>query len=109
MSLSRRMRAETMRSIAFGSIGAGFTAIGSSYSHPISKIFINNVTDADLIFSHDGTNNHFYLPTEGMLVLDISYDGADRVFFSQGESLYVKQSGVPSTGGVYVTVYYIEE
>ena len=98
-----------MRSIAFGAIGAGFTAIGAAYSHPISKIFINNVTDADLIFSHDGITNHFYLPTEGMLVLDITYDGADRVFFSQGEKLYVKQSGVPSTGGVYVTTYYIEE
>lgn len=109
MSRTRRLRCETMRSLAFGSIGASFTIIGSAYQHPISKIFIQNMTDVDLIFSHDGTNNSFMLATEGMYVLDISFDGSNSVSFPLGDALYVKQLGVPSTGAVYVTTYYVEE
>lgn len=109
MSRTRRFRSETMRSIAFGSIGASYTIIGSAFNHPVSKLFIQNLTDVDLLFSHDGTNNSFLLPTEGMYVLDITFDGNNSVSIPQGDALYVKQSGVPSTGGVYLTVYYIEE
>ena len=109
MSRSRRLRAETIKTLAFGSIAAGFTAIGTAFSNPVSKMYLTNLTDANLSFSHDGVNTHFILPKEGMLVYDISYDSLETTFFSQGESLYVKQLQVPSAGSVYLTVYYIED
>jgi len=109
MSRSRRLRAETMRTKAFGAVGAGYTAIGTAFANPVSKMYLTNLTDANLTFSHDGVNDHFVLPKEGLLVYDISYDSSETTYFSQGESLYVKQLAVPSVGSVYLTVYYIED
>ena len=109
MSKSRRLKSEVIRILAFGAIGAGYNSIGVPFANPVSKMYLTNLTDANLLFSHDGVNNNFVLPTEGMLVYDISYDSLETTFFAQGESLYVKQLAVPSTGSVYLTVYYIED
>lgn len=109
MSRSRRLNAEEVRRIAFSGIGAGFTKIGASYSHPISKIVITNSTDVSLAFSHDGVITHIDIPTEGTFVLDINYNSSTSVSFPLGDALYVKQDGVPSVGKVSFSAYYIED
>lgn len=109
MSKSRRIKAEELRRIAFGAIGAGFAKIGANYSHPISKLVITNSTDVGLTFSHDGVISHIDIPTEGTFVLDIDYNSDTSVSLPQGDALYVKQDGVPSVGKVSFSTYYIED
>lgn len=105
MAISR-FRAEDLKSIAFGSIGASYAAIGSAYEYPISKFYISNLTDALLVFSFNGSDDHFILPSEGFLVLDITMDPGSPDYLKKGDSIYVKRVGTPTTGSVYLTTFY---
>ena len=108
MSLAIRMRPEAIRSLAFGSIAAGYMGVGTAITHPARIIVIQNFTDAILLFSFDGIDDHFVFPSNGQLVLDISSNKTIETgfFLAEGDRLYVKRSGVPSSGSVYFSVLY---
>ena len=99
---------EPIRSRAAGDIDAGYQAIGTALTQPIRILVVNNLTDESLLFSTNGTDDHFVLPANGFLLLDISSDNTpEQAFFiSKGTIFYVKQLGVATTGSVYVTAVY---
>jgi len=103
-----RLVPESVRSLAFGSIGAGYTGIGTSITNPVRILHIQNLTDAELMFSYDGVNDHFPLPTNGFLLLDITANKSREqgYYLAEGTRIYVKEVGTPTTGNVYVCVYY---
>ena len=107
MGQAVRLQAETLRSLAFGSIGAAYTAIGTATSLPAHLIQVQNLTDAVLLFSIDGVNDHFVLPASGFILLDITTNKTETqgFFLKQGTTFYVKESGTPTTGSVYVSVF----
>jgi len=107
-SSSIRLRAETCRSLAFGSIVAGYTAIGTAMSNPIRMFLIQNLTNAIVWFSFDGVNDHFPLGATSYMLLDISTNKTqDSGFFmAEGDRLYVKRLEIPTSGSVYLTVFY---
>jgi hypothetical protein len=108
MPYGTRMVMEPVRSLAFGAIGAGYAAVGTALSNPVRMVFIQNLTNASLMFSIDGINDHFPLAANGFLLLDISSDKTfeGSFFMSKGTVLSVKQIGVPATGSVYFSVFY---
>ena len=108
MSLAIRFKPETCRTLAHGSIGAGYTAIGSAMSHPIRIFYLQNHTDALLMFSFDGTNDHLPLSAGGYIVIDITANKSlDTGFYlAEGDTVYVKQIGAPTAGSVYLSVFY---
>lgn len=106
---SIRFRAEPVRSLAAGSISGTYMGVGTSVSHPVRQFFIQNLTDVTLMFSLDGTNDHFPLPSNGFFLNDIMSNKStigSGLFFSEGDRLYVKEIGVPTTGSVYFSVFY---
>jgi hypothetical protein len=107
-SNSVRMRPETLRSLGFGSMGASYVAIGTPFAHPIRLLQIQNLTDATLLFSFDGVNDHVIIPASVGLVYDITTNKSrdQGWYISQGTTLYVKNSGTPTSGSVYVTAFY---
>jgi hypothetical protein len=109
MSLAIRLYPEPLRSLPFGSIGVGYTIIGTALTHPSRVFEILNLTDATVLFSLDGINDHFILPTQGFILIDCTANKtADMAgaFIAQNTSVYAKQSGVPTSGAVYVTTLY---
>lgn len=108
MSRSIRLVPETARTLAFGAIAAGYMGIGTSFSKPIRILMIQNMTDASLMFSFDGINDHLPLPRDGYMLLDVATNKAkeDGLFISEGTRLYVKRIGIPTVGAVYVTTFY---
>jgi hypothetical protein len=108
-ALSIRFRAEPVRSLAFGSIAAGYTGVGTAVDHPIRQFIVQNLTDETVMFSFDGVDDHFPLPAGGLFIDDISSNqshSAQGWFLAQDTRLYVKQLGVPTTGAVYFSVFY---
>lgn len=105
-----RIVPETLRSSAFGAIGAGYTAIGTPFAHPIRTILIQNLTDANLLYSFDGINDHLILPTSGFFLYDVmaNRSGEDRgaAYLAYATTVYVKQSGLPTSGAAYVSVFF---
>lgn len=107
--ISIRYQAEPLRSLAFGSIGAGYTGVGTAVSHPVLQFLLQNYTDALLTFSLNGVDDHFVLAAGSQWIDDISSNKslqAQGLFMAQGTRLYVKQNGVPTSGSVYFTVFY---
>jgi hypothetical protein len=103
----KQFRSEEERSLAFGSIVAGYTIIGTAFDHPLTKIYIYNDTDARLTFSFQGsTEDHITLPTKGFILLDINSSTVDNVFLKNSSALYVKRDETPTSGSVYVTGFY---
>jgi hypothetical protein len=105
-SLAIRMKAETLRSLAFGSISGTYAGIGTALANPARIIHITNTTDVLLTYSLDGVNDHFIVPTNSFLLLDITTNQAQTLgcFLSQGDRLYVK--GAPTLGSTYLSVFY---
>ena len=99
-------RAEGLRELAFGSIGASYAAIGTPFTRPISKIYIFNNTDADLKFSFKAPDDHFVLPSLGFIVYDVSTESVNDAYISIGTQMAVKRLETPTTGSVYVSASY---
>ena len=108
MSLDIKLQPETLRSLAFGSIGAAYAGIGTALDEPSRMLIIQNLTDAALLFSFDGVNDHLILNTEVSLVMDVTTNksSVQGLYFSAGTRIYVKRSGVPTSGSVYVSSFY---
>lgn len=109
MTLAIRLLAEPVRTLAAASIGAAYMGIGTGLDNPSRIIFVQNLTDATVMFSLDGITDHFPLPTGGFLLLDVTTNRtlSQGCFISQGQRLYVKEEGTgPTTGSVYVSSFY---
>lgn len=108
MNYKKRVTPEAMRSLAHGSIGAGYTAIGSATDYASFLLIINNYTDAQLTFSLDGITDHFELAAGNSLTIDITANTSHKMdmYLAANTIVYVKQSGAPSSGSVYVSSMY---
>lgn len=110
-ALALRLNFEPIRTLAFGAIGGAYMGIGTPIDHPARQIKVDNLTDAELLFSINGIDDHFILPANGFLILDITTNqslvGAG-FYLGQGSRLYVKQSEVPTQGAVYFSVIYAD-
>ena len=109
MSTAIKLNYEPIRSLGFGSIVAGYTAIGTALVKPAVIFSIQNLTDKQLMFSFDGVNDHFTLSPNGVYNVDCNANKSDRsgaLYLPEGTIIYVKRVGTPTTGAVYVTVGY---
>jgi hypothetical protein len=107
--MSVRLGAEELRSIASGTIGASYMGVGTVFSHPIRLVHLTNNTDTSLLISLDGITDHFFIPSSGFLLLDITANKTRESgwYIAEGQRFYVKQeSGAPSSGSFYVTALY---
>ena len=103
------MKAEPLRTIAFGSIGGSYAAVGTPFEHPSHIIHIQNNTDQEILISFDGVDDHEFLAEGSFVLLDISANmtRSEGFFFPKGMTVYVKEANAgPSIGNVYVSTYY---
>lgn len=108
MAYGIQLRADAQRSIAFGSIGASYAAIGSQFPQAMRILKVDNLTDALLQFSFTGNTDHFVVPAGSFLLVDVCTNEVQTAgfFISVGTILYVKTIGTPTSGSVYVTTIY---
>jgi hypothetical protein len=111
-NLSVKLWPETIRSETAANIHAAtpnYIAIGTPFDNPCKIFFIQNGTDADLMFSLDGVNDHFALLFGTFLLLDVTTNRADvsgALNIPAGTTIYVKEIGAPTTGSVYLSTFY---
>src|SRR3990167_8225018 len=91
---------EAERSLAAGSIGAGYTNIETVTLHPARIAILQNLTNQTVTFSNGG------------VVLDLTANTGNSIndhgdFLGMGIQFKVKHIGVaPTTGSVYVSLLY---
>jgi len=108
-SLAIRLLAEPLRSLAFGSVSGSYMGVGTAFEHPIRLLYIQNLTDVAVLFSLDGINDHWILPTQGYMIIDITANKTREQgwYIAEGTRIYVRDlAGAPTLGAVYVTVFY---
>lgn len=107
-ALAIRLMPEPVRSLDFSSISGAYMGIGTPIDHAARIVFIQNLTDATLMFSLDGVNDHFPLPASSFLLLDVTANKtvSQGFYIGEGTRFYVEELDVPSMGSVYVTVFY---
>lgn len=108
-ALSIRLLAEPLRTLAFGAIGPVYMGIGTALDNPCRILNIQNQTDVSILFSLDGVDDHFLLPANGFILLDVSSNEVHNGgwFISQGQRFYAKSNGfLPTSGAVYLSAFY---
>ena len=104
-----RIMLEPVRSLGFGAISGAYMGVGTPISNAARQFFIQNLTDETLMFSFDGVNDHFPLPSFGFLLDDITSNktSLQGFYLAEGTRLYVRELSVaPASGSVYFTVFY---
>ena len=110
-NVALRIMPEVIRSLAFGSTGASYVAIGDALEHPSRILIINNLTNATMMFSFDGINDHIALSGPGSFTFDVSANSAKNsgAYIAQGTTIYTKRVGTPSSGSVYIMSFYASD
>ena len=108
--LASRMAYEPERSLAFGSIGAGYALLGAKFTHPIRILVLQNGTNVAVTFSLDGSTDLITLQSGIHIVLDITAARTNDpagLTAPIGQGVYVKQTvGAPGSGSVYASAIY---
>lgn len=109
-NLCTRLQFEPLRSLGFASIGGAYTQIGVASVHSSRVIYLQNLTDANVMISFDPTiGDTLPLAANGFFLLDITSNQAGINGFHQGKDVafWVKTLGAaPTSGSVYVTTFF---
>lgn len=108
MESGSKLRAEALRSLAFGSILSSYVSIGTPINEPSRMMIIQNFTDADLLFSFTGHTDHLPIKANSSIIFDATTNKTNNAdyFFSAKTHVHVKRIGTPTTGSVYVSTLY---
>ena len=109
MAYGRRVSFEPVREMAFGSIGASYTAFTPVTTHYGRIVAIENTTDVDVYISVDGSTNALRIASGSGQVFDLCANEVpdDGFFFSEQTTFYCKAvSTSPSKGAVWIEYIY---
>ncbi len=107
----QRVRFEDLRTVAFGSVTSGYTAVGTPTEHPVRLICFTNTTDKVILFSLDGVNDMIVVPNGSFKLLDLTANKTSNdsiLAISANTTIYAKYAAAPGSGAIYVEVLYGE-
>lgn len=99
---------ETLRTVAFGGIGAAYSELGDPFDNAIRLISFKNFTNETLTFSFDGVNDHEILLENSAIILDLTSNSSNHFFpvIRAGTQIWVKATGaLPASGAAYMSAY----
>jgi hypothetical protein len=109
---TNQAKVDTLRSLANGSIGATYTAVGPPFGFQARIICFTNTTNEDVMFSMNGTTDQLIVPAGSFKLFDITMNhrpvNMDDFCFAIGTQWYVKYVSAPSSGSVYIEVVYAQ-
>lgn len=108
MAIGIDLHCDPLRTLAAGSIVAGYTPIGTPFTRTGRILLVQNFTNEALMFSFDGVNDHFPLQKNSSFIIDVTSNqwGTNGYSLAIGTHMNVKRIGVATTGSVYVTLFY---
>lgn len=103
-------RYDNLRLLDYSSITSSYVGVGSSFSHPVRQLHIDNFTDQNLLVSFNGVDDKTVVHSQATKIIDIGTNRIDPVGQLEqpiGDRVYVKREAfAPTFGVVYVTVIY---
>ena len=111
MAYGTRAAFEAVREVAFGSVGATYSALGAAVGDHARLVRFVNTGNAEVYISLDGATNHIRLAAGSFFLIDLSSNKVrdDGLFISVGTVFYVKYvTGALGSGDVWCEVMYAE-
>lgn len=109
---TNRAQVDAIRTLAYGSVGATYTAVGGPFQYQARIICFTNTTNEDVLFSMDGSTDQLIVPAGSFKLFDVTMNhrpvNMDDFCFSIGTQWYVKYVASPSSGSVYIEVVYAQ-
>ena len=106
MSYSQVAIADVMRSALAANINAAYAAVGTPFLHYIRIMYMDNLTNQNVVISFDGINDNFILPPSGFKTVDFTANEVSsyKGFFPPVNlQVYAKYTSVqPTTGSLYI-------
>lgn len=115
MQVGIRLQAEPVRETGHAAIGPNYVAmdIPNPISNPVRILLIQNFTNEDVMISMQWPDDHFPIPQGGFLLLDVTSNRSDLgggYYIAEGTRFYVRElTAHPTTGSVYLSVFYASE
>ena len=107
-----KAQVDGIRTLAFGSIGATYTAVGTSFAFQARIICFTNTTNQNVFFSMDGVTDQLIVTANSFKLLDVTVNhrpiNQDDFCFAIGTQWYVRYAAAPSSGAVYIEVVYAQ-
>ena len=112
MGFTSKAQVDVLRTLAFGAIGATFTAVGTPLAFQARIICFTNTTTEDVIFSMDGVTDQLIVPAGSFKLFDITTNhkpvNQDDFVFAIGTQWYVRYAVAPASGAIYLEVVYAQ-
>jgi len=99
---------DILRQVAYSSLNASLTALGTPLSVNARIVRFTNTTDKDVYVSTDGINNMLRIATGGFLLLDLETNrsATGDNLIPLGTQFYVAYVAAPSSGEFWIEVVY---
>jgi hypothetical protein len=112
MAYFQKLQPQALQSVAFGSVGASYSTLGTA-TNDIRLVKIVNYTDQPVFISWngDGSTNNDFIPEKGFALYDVTSNRVqdDGCFVGNGTVFSVKRAGsAPSLGSVYLVLLYTQ-
>lgn len=110
MAYGTRAAFEAVKEIAFGSVGAAYTAVGTAIADHARLVRIVNNMDTQMYISTDGATDMIRMAAGSFFIMDLSSNKVrdDGLFLPVGTQFYVKQVVAPSSGNLWIEVLYAQ-
>lgn len=110
MAYGTRAAFEAVREIAFGSVGANYTTVGSPIADHARLVRIVNTMNTEMYVSTDGSKNRIRMAAGSFFIMDLSSNKVrnDGLFLPLGTQFYVKQVTAPASGNLWIEVLYAQ-
>lgn len=109
MAYGRKVAFEDLREVAFGGIGAGYTALGAATIDNARIVSWHNTTDVDIKITTDPSRDELKFAPGSGEVIDATANKIrdDGFLFDKSTIFYVKHDGIaPTRGSVWIHVIY---
>jgi len=108
---SRKFKADTLKSVSFGSITTSYANLGSALSQNWVQMVIKNTTDQTLLISENGTDDHYEIPSGTTEYYDFQTNAPDDKVSGKGiaTQFQVKANAgeLPTSGKIILQGQYL--
>jgi hypothetical protein len=102
---------DTIRTLAYTGISGTYAAVGSALTHNTRMLRLVNLTQGNVMFSDDGTNDKWIVPAGSFVLYDYtsnSHPVEGSMAYAKAIQIYVKQITSPTSGAVYIECTYAQ-
>ena len=103
-------RTDAVRTLGFAAIGAAYASVGTPFAHAVRMMRLVNLTDGDVMFTDDVTQDKWPVPHGSFVLYDYAANSNSKegnLALPVGTQISVKDMTATTSGSVYVECTFV--